>query len=309
VLDTGRREVEEAQLARALLRRMADDLRSTVRFEKIDLQSMLSQARSNTGGGSGGSGGVGGSGNSSGSPGGSNTGNTASNQSSSTGGAAGGSSSDTQAGSSEDIAASGAVPVEPGLYGNLYELQLDVSRLPRIDQYDRLIAADGRPADMVSDVKTVAYYLADGANGITGLVRREMDRAATTFAYNNGGLDELSLYEEPLAPEVVALEFRYFDGTALIEEWDTSLAKNLPVAVEIFLVLAGQDADYSMAASLDAYNLSLQPGFSGYRLLVHLPGAKSLADQEADAALEAAAAASGTGTGTPGTQGTQGTSP
>jgi hypothetical protein len=171
--------------------------------------------------------------------------------------------------------------------------------------------ADGRPTDLVSDVKTVAYYLLDGTTGASGLVRREMDRAATSWAFNNSGLESLGQYEELLAPEVVALEFRYFDGVELIDEWDSSVAKNLPVAVEIFLVIAGRTADPSLIASLDAYTLAVQPGYRGYRLLVNLPGAKTLADQAADAEAEAAKAAAegATGTSSTSTSGTQGTPP
>lgn len=43
-IDVGRTETEEAQLARAILRRMADDLRSAVQYQVIDFSSLQSLA-------------------------------------------------------------------------------------------------------------------------------------------------------------------------------------------------------------------------------------------------------------------------
>lgn len=190
---------------------------------------------------------------------------------------------------------------QPGLYGNLYEMQIDVSRLPRIDQYERMVATpDGRPTDLVSDVKTVAYYVPAGV----GLVRREMDRAVTSYSVNNGGGQELGQYEELLAPEVAALEFRYFDGSTWLDEWDSTVAKNLPVAVEISLAVADPSVDRDEAALLDVASMTAEQGYRVYRLLVHLPAAKSLAQQETDAAAEAAKAAASTATGSTATGGT-----
>jgi hypothetical protein len=318
VLDTGRREVEEAQLARAILRRIADDLRSTVRYQKIDVESMLSQAASNTGAASALSGSSGSSG-SGGSGGGAGGGQTLSPQQPQTAGSSGQPSSSQSSGSgseesestNQDLSESAVVNAEPGLYGNLYELQVDVSRLPRIDQYERMLATpDSRPTDVVSDVKTVAYYVLDGSAGAAGLVRREMDRAATSWAINNGGLDELSAYEELLAPEVAALEFRYFDGYEWFDEWDSTAAQNVPVAVEISLAIAAPTVDRSTATLVDLATLAADPGYRIYRLLVHLPAAKTLAEQEADAAAEAAKAeASGTTSTTSSANSGQGSTP
>ena len=41
-------------------------------------------------------------------------------------------------GATQDIASTGTVPPVPGLYGNQYELQVDVSRLPRVDEFQRM---------------------------------------------------------------------------------------------------------------------------------------------------------------------------
>jgi hypothetical protein len=285
VLDNGRQEVEEAQLARAILRRIADDLRSTIRYEKIDTGSILSSGATNLGGASALLGGSGQSGESGGTPPGSNSSGNSGSSSESP-------SSEEESGETQSVAESGLINPVPGLYGNLYELQVDVSRLPRIDQYDRLLKTeDGRLTDLVSDVKSVAYYLAGDSAGTTGLVRREMDRAATQWAQNNGGLQSMAEYEQLLAPEVVALEFRYFDGVDWLEEWDSSIANNLPVAVEISLAVTNPAVKQSAASMVDLASMSAEEGYRVYRLLVHLPASKSLLEQEAEAAAAAAAEA------------------
>jgi hypothetical protein len=135
-------------------------------------------------------------------------------------------------------------------------------------------------------------------------VRREMDRAVTSYLVNNGGIGELGLYEELLAPEVVALEFRYFDGAELLDEWDSTAAKNLPLAVEISLAVANPNVDRAEAAMLDIATMSGEQGYRVYRLLVHLPAAKTLEQQEQEAAAAAAAQTGSTATGGTTTGGT-----
>ena len=60
-----------------------------------------------------------------------------------------------------DISSSAPQSV-PGLYGNAYQLQVDISRLPRVDQYMAISAQSDSGvtnADQVSDVKNVSYYV------------------------------------------------------------------------------------------------------------------------------------------------------
>ena len=95
----------------------------------------------------------------------------------------------------------------------------------------------GSLGDMPSDIKTIGYYVqSPGPNGVQdplaalsqqattangasstpsngGLVRRSVDRAITQYAYENGRSDQLLKTGQIVAPEVMAIEFQYFDGT------------------------------------------------------------------------------------------------
>ena len=186
------------------------------------------------------------------------------------------------------------MPPVPGLYGNQYELQLDVSRLPRVDEFQRM-TADNRVTslqDIPSDVKTVAYYCVSAdsvtSSGVvnrrtgraeTGLVRRVMDRAVTLYASQNGNLQGLQQVAEVVAPEVMSIEFQYFDGTEWLTEWDSEEQQGLPVAVKITLLLAPSattlDADTGRVNRTSA-STQIQTG-QVYSLTVRLPTAKPAA--------------------------------
>jgi hypothetical protein len=148
----------------------------------------------------------------------------------------------------------------PGIYGSSTSIEIDISRLPRPDEYiprePDLIS--GTVADLPSDIKTVSYFvqskrmdgvrdplateidirsrLANNDGAVGGLVRRSVDRAITQFAYEQGTTDSLQRTGELLAPEVVALEFEYFDGAMWQMEWDSSI-QGLPLVVRITLAM------------------------------------------------------------------------
>jgi type II secretory pathway pseudopilin PulG len=187
-----------------------------------------------------------------------------------------------------DISTSLTPASVPGLYGNQFELQIDCSRLPRVDQYAMTVSSDPSAAPVVpSDTKTVAYFLraedvlqetADASVGSTanGLVRRELDRAATSFAAQDGSLDSSQYPGQLLAPEVNYLEFRYFDGSSWYTEWDSEQMQGLPVAIEITISIdptAGRNTEELDVA--DVRELStIDTDLYLYRLVVHIPVAK-----------------------------------
>lgn len=207
-----------------------------------------------------------------------------------------------------DLASGIALPTKPGLYGNQYELQLDVSRLPRQDQY-YVIPDDELGVSLVdvpSDVKTVTYYvmatagelsevdlalvpeLDDATNPLIvgrGLVRRELDRSLTQWAMNTGNITSLEEEGEVLAPEVVGIEFLYFDGIEWLMEWDSEAEGRLPMAVQV--TLAVQSSSPSGGGSLFVPPSSLLPTAMAdtqvryYRMVVHLPVGSDMPDEEA----------------------------
>jgi len=343
-------EVRQAQIARNLLRMIADDLRSVVRYQEFD-DSTLSTVLSASAGGATGGASAGGSsdgstgGASSGGPSsggtapptsdGTNPGGTAppssgggSGGSSNAGGGSSGSagmssggaeeSADT-AGNTSDLAASTAPPPTPGLYGNQYELMIDVSRLPRPDQYYTQMNStlDVQMPDVPSDIKSVLYYVQSSGNtmgiqdplqngsltGIAvegnsadavkaggGLVRRQLDRAVTQWANSQGQTDRLLRTGELLAPEVVSLEFNYFDGTQWVTQWDSS-QQNLPMVIKIQVGMqdpriaknqplsAGTPVSTMAADQLQTYGIRV------YELSVAIPGAQ-LMEPAADSGMQ-----------------------
>jgi hypothetical protein len=282
LFDSGRAKIEEAQLARALLRRMADDIRGTVLHNPVDA-SKLVPTTSGTGTTSA-------------------TEGAASAETASTAGSASGASLDptqiaTTTGSSTtngsttdgsttmtDGSESGTTAVDdttdlstaapqttPGLYGNSTQLQIDVSRLPRIDQYlavayqDNTVAnqnAGSTPVDHLSDLRNVAYYISSDSASISGnptsisgnstmnpgsanstqqtcsgLVRRDMDRASVLYASQTGATTDMNAAGKPIAPEVESIQFAYYDGTEWLSSWDSTQNGGLPLAVQITLAI------------------------------------------------------------------------
>ncbi len=261
-LDQKRDHAEEAQLARAVLGRIATDLHNTVLHQEVDFSAVeqmvagldLASALVGEGGGGGGGDAGGGGGGDAGGGGGA-------------GGDAGGDpaggdtgmegTEDMTAEESEytqDIAGSGLVPPVPGLYGNQFQMMLDVSRLPRLDEYFRMMSADAYALqDIPSDVKSVAYYVQDmGTFGLqtdnldplltndmqSGLMRRQLDRAVAQWASESLAGMQLQDAAKMMAPEIMSIEFRYFDGLEWLYDWDTSLYEALPMAVEVVLTIS-----------------------------------------------------------------------
>lgn len=217
-LDSRRNVVEEVQLARAILRQISDDLRSAARYEVLTI-SDSSQALSTEPSTSSSSG--------------SATDSTAANA------------TDQASSAVSDLNAENSTTTTaiPGIFGNQTQLMVDVSRLPRIDEYQPLLpSVAGQMTSVPSGFRTVAYYLGtqiDPVTGaqVTGLMRRELDRTITDYAVKTGNLTNINAQGELLAAEVVNIEFRYFDGTQYLLQWDTESTTALPLAVEIVLYL------------------------------------------------------------------------
>ncbi|GAB4135547.1 MAG: hypothetical protein Kow0040_20750 [Thermogutta sp.] len=194
-----------------------------------------------------------------------------------------------------DDAASGALPHSvPGLYGEIDWIQVDVSRLPRPDQLQSeiFLSADGMLIDRVSDVKTVTYFILDPAEasgytiastpGVTGfeqqggLVRRELDRAVTAYLAESGELDQIDNTLQPIAPEVEAVEFAYFDGSSWTDSWDSDLQGTLPTAVEIRLYIRPAESRRDggmLTGTLGAGLADEGDDLRMYRTVVYLPAA------------------------------------
>lgn len=355
MLDVRRTNVEEAHLAHAALRHIADDLRSTVQYAPPDLSGLdamssnMSGALSTglaavssgqlsgaalggaaglpSGSGLGGSGGTGSTQQSSGSQttqggqsgrGNTGAGDSGSGQGAGTGGSAGRSGTGQGAGSTA-LPASGqtgnagatgeeAAPQTPTstvkLFGSPSELRFDISRLPRVDQYQVLMTDDTFGAtDIPSDVKTVVYFVRteDSEFGLPepavdgigkGLMRTEIDRAVSSWAEENGDTTSLYAGAKLLAKEVTGVTFQYWDGAEWATDWDSDQLGGLPLAVEISLTIQPTQAmSEEEIAKLASSDTGALPAERTYKLIVHLPTAISANTRtlETDAAETAAA--------------------
>ena len=200
-------------------------------------------------------------GQSTGGQGGSGPGQTGSGQTQGAGGQAGSAASGTGA-SGAGAAGSSAASTEPAasstptvvLTGTATELRFDISRLPRMDQYQGIISKGELSAvDLPSDVKTIVYFIRSDTSAQTylddpyapggepsvdgygrGLMRAELDRAVSSYAETGGATDGVYSSAQLLAEEVVGLGFEYFDGTEWLTEWDSS-SQGLPRAIKIWL--------------------------------------------------------------------------
>ena len=244
-------DIQQTQVAAALLQMIENDLRATLHPEPIDM-SALEEALSSVGG----QGGGGAAGAETGDPGDLS--------------AAGIDDLEEIEETPEEVTTGVAVLQTPGLIGDQYQLQIDASRLPRLEEYNALLDADTTNLnDVPSDLKTIAYYVQapETAGGVTdpldalntngeqslsgGLVRRSLDRSITKYAAENGNLSSLNQTGELLGPEVVGIEFQYWDGVTWQIEWSSDELEELPLAVRIDLQMKNPNAEEAGLAETD----------------------------------------------------------
>jgi type II secretory pathway pseudopilin PulG len=181
----------------------------------------------------------------------------------------------------------------PSFVGTGDTFTIDISRLPRLDQYSALtndLAATSTP----SDIKRIAWLVAlnpstsADPNSIDpvgdtmgGLFRREVDRAVSAYRQEPDtppGPDE---YTRLMAPEIVSLQFRYWDGTNWLSEWQSSSIGGYPLAVEITLLL-DPDRTPNVAASPSRGEADVNlENTTLYRTVVHLPVAEIMPEEGA----------------------------
>lgn len=362
----GRDTVRQAQMARAILNMIAEDVRTTVRYYPYDtsgLDQMLGNAVNNAAGGALGgltgspatggasAGGGAGAGTGAGATGGAATGGSqnaapsgtnptgSTGSTSSTGRQSGNTSGGTSgagtrtgggatgggatagggmagagmagagmAGDSSGTAATGPATIPPGIFGSASSIEIDVSRLPRPDEYviQQGAMSTGSLGDMPSDIKTVGYYvqaprgdgvqdplarltsqIATSSSGSTaglsgGLVRRSLDRAVTQYAYEIGSTTQLMRTGEIIAPEVLGIDFSYFGPEGWQTQWDSS-SMGLPSVVKVTIAMQRESAartnPMSPGISLSSLNSSMMQeyGIQLYSMNILIPGAALLA--------------------------------
>ena len=276
IVEKQRMHVEEVQLARALLNRIAIDIKSAVQYEGVDVTSALDGLSLDG-----------------------------------LEGLLGGSDSDipTDLGDIETESPSydyqTSFPVNLGLYGNQNSINFDISRIPRQEEYQTLYTSNSMNEllDIPSDVKIISYYVRIGngnlnttardvfntSDDVPGLMRRQLSRAITSYAVENGNSEQLRKSDELLAPEVIAIEFRYFDGYEWLPQWDSDSYQALPLAIEVLLTLKSSSPYHSGGVVNTFYtddSLGDQTSAVTYRLVVRLPVGKIRPLDDTDEGLE-----------------------
>jgi hypothetical protein len=199
-----------------------------------------------------------------------------------------------------------------GLTGSLLELYVDTTRLPSREELfatvtgytnapigvpasgvaaSSTMAAASSTAPRPSDLKSVRYFVRPGeaveqgsaaATSLVGdaqlraggLVRQEITRQMRVWAEQSGNSAILDSGQSLIAPEVVRIEFRYFDGAQTTEVWEMLERNSLPLAIEVRLWIApaSEAANINMAGSYNVVNLATTA--REYRQTVFLPMAQ-----------------------------------
>ena len=140
-----------------------------------------------------------------------------------------------------------------GLYGDAHTLILDALIPHRLLQTPTQSGSTTPTQPLLSnvhgDLKIVAYFMTgagtaaalvptSGQSGAgivatSGLARLEGDRVAVSYAMEQSSV--LTSSARVLAPEVTAVNFRYFDGLTWQISWDGSGMQLLPQAIEIMI--------------------------------------------------------------------------
>lgn len=172
------------------------------------------------------------------------------------------------------------VAYRPLFVGTENSVMLDISRLPRLDQYNPLVASAEAIAHSPSDIKSVAYFVSLSEGGIQseiqftqsapgGLYRREIDRAYAAFAGETGAPGSPDLNTRLVSPEIAELRFRYFDGNDWAVSWDSTERGGFPLAVEVTIVIDPARTDVrNTTYAFTGFN---QQTMEQYRQVVHLP--------------------------------------
>lgn len=195
-----------------------------------------------------------------------------------------------------DLISSTLTLKRPGIIGNQFEMQFDISRLPRLEQWQQTIGdSTVEVADIPSDMKTVTYYVqppgavggvSDPLQGYLpqqsetagavpgGLVRRELDRAANKWAVESGGIAGLLATGDLIATEVIAIEFSYFDGTIWQMFWNSDDMQSLPVAIQVKITIGDPAAIQSGDVAMQATTEMGVAGARSFTQIIQIPAGR-----------------------------------
>ncbi|MDA7906706.1 type II secretion system protein GspJ [bacterium] len=178
------------------------------------------------------------------------------------------------------------VSFRPTMLGSANVLMIDISRLPRLDQYNPLVASAEDEVQSPSDIKSLSYFVSLSDGGVEsaiefqrnkapgGLYRREIDRAVAEYRGETELMMAADEYTRLIANEVVDISFQYFDGEEWQSEWDSVENGGFPVAIEVNIMI---DPVRSAAGSQDyTIDQSDPDQMQIFRTVVDLPVAEPI---------------------------------
>lgn len=266
----GRERIDRAQVSLAILRRMSEDVGS-VMFSVPKAEEEDDEGSSST--------------------------STSSTSSTSTSGSS--TSTSTTTGSSDSTTTTpGAIeaPVSLGIVGTADSLQLDVSQaqlqdfIPVVDPSAPSTTAPAIPSEMVRITWALirpSRSLDPSATGLQSLIvnpalaRDVTDRLQESVPdeTTTSTSDTSTVTEIPdssiLAREVVALQFRYYDGYSWVTEWDSTEMGRLPRAVEVSMGFLNQE--YKQAGTP---NLPGSASITTIKHVIHVPASTPVSGSE-----------------------------
>ena len=189
--------VEQKQVARALLAMIGNDLRAGIQYKATDYSGLDNLIQTQT--------------------------------MMLTGGAA----AEEEEEEPESLIVEEEVSFRPTMLGSSNVLMIDISRLPRLDQYNPLVASAEDEVQSPSDIKSLSYFVSLSEGGVEsaiefqpnkapgGLYRREIDRAVAEYRGETDLMLAPDEFTRLIANEVVDISFQYFDGEEWQSEWDS----------------------------------------------------------------------------------------
>ena len=131
----------------------------------------------------------------------------------------------------------------------------------------RYLLADTSSAGLAG--KVADREVLGSSDGPVGLVRMSGDLYGLSSSFDLAEEEPQLAASKLLAPEVTSVQFRYFDGIAWLEEWDSTELNALPRAIEIVVTLRSSDPDGQDSGEDDQDEYFLPE--STHRAVVPLP--------------------------------------
>ncbi len=183
------------------------------------------------------------------------------------------------------------VSFRPTLIGTGQAIMIDISRLPRLDEYNPLLVVrDSEKETTVSDIKSVSYFFSNQNGGFDpkvvrrdnevagGMYRREIDRAVANFRGDESLQIRPDSFAELVASEVAEIGFRYFDGQDWTDSWNSEETGGFPTAIEVSLVVDPQrTATGSTAYQYNGFDAN---AMERHQVTVFLPTAEPAPEEE-----------------------------